>query len=91
MTKITEQNQQEITDAVITDDFDNSAVTVMIKATSRVSAKLGDNYYTFEFTEERFIPEEDSTDIEFEREHLWDTVHEQVDLQLQEIRDIYNN
>ncbi len=57
--------------------------TTVIKATSRVSTKLKDNFYTFEYGEERSIEEGD--DIEQAREELWATCNEEVDKQVEEI------
>lgn len=57
--------------------------TITIKATSRVSTKLKDNFYTFEYGEERSIEEGD--DIEQAREELWATCNEEVDKQVEEI------
>ena len=54
-----------------------------IQATSRVSTKIGDTFYTFEYSEERLIEEGD--DIEKEREDLWETCHEEVDDQLEDV------
>ncbi len=60
--------------------------TTVIKATSRVSTKLKDNFYTFEYGEERSIEEGD--DIEQAREELWATCNEEVDKQVEEIVEI---
>lgn len=60
--------------------------TTVIKATSRVSTKLKDNFYTFEYGEERSIDEGD--DIEQAREELWATCNEEVDKQVEEIVEI---
>jgi hypothetical protein len=68
--------------------------TVSIKAISRVSCKLRDNYYTFEFQEERQIPVDvidENFDLQKEKELLWEEVHAQVDLQVQEITALYAN
>ena len=54
-----------------------------IKATSRCSCKVKDNYFTVEYTEERLI--EDGDDIQAEREKLWDSVNYEVDNQIDEI------
>ena len=49
------------------------AKTTTIKASSRASVKVGDNFYTVEWTEERTIQPKD--DIEEERQLLWDDVN----------------
>ena len=56
---------------------------VSIRATSRISTKLKDDFYTFEYCEERQI--EDGDDVEQAREELWTTCHEEVDTQVEEI------
>ncbi len=82
----------------------SKAETTEITASSRVSVKVKDNFYTFEFTEKRIIPvvvELDTTDksaskfdsmtkfdIKKEREILWDCVHGEVDKQVQEILEL---
>lgn len=52
-----------------------------IRATSRLSVKVGNNFYTEEYTEERLI--EDGDDVEKEREKLWETVNDEVDKQVE--------
>ena len=63
---------------------ESKAVTVTIKATSRVALKVRDNFYTVEFTEERTIPDGE-VDMDFERSVLWDDVNKCVDDQCEEI------
>lgn len=63
-----------------------------IRATSRVSVKIKDNFYTFEFMEERTIPADAANvNMEKEREALWDTCHGEVDKQVDEIVSIQKN
>jgi len=71
------------------DDYKAQAIPVSIKATSRVSVKVNDTFYTLEYTEERHIPDPEgaSVDIEKERKILWDTVNGEVDKQ---VEDVYN-
>lgn len=57
--------------------------TTLIRATSRVSTKLKDNFYTFEYSEERSVDEND--DIEQAREELWAVCNNEVDAQVEEI------
>lgn len=59
--------------------------TTTIKASSRASVKVGDSFYTVEWTEERTVDPTD--DLEEERANLWDTANTEVDNQ---IRDILN-
>ena len=71
------------------DDYKVMAETTCIKATSRVSIKVNDTFYTLEYTEERQIPDAymPDFDIEKERKNLWDTVNAEVDKQ---VEDVYN-
>ena len=64
--------------------------TVSIKATSRVSLKLKDNFYTVEYSEERIIPDSDDIDIQEERDALWDTVNDECDNQAAEIKKTFS-
>ena len=56
-----------------------------IQATSRVSAKIKDSFYTFEFLKEVTFEADKNYNLEVEKENLWDEVHGEVDKQLQEI------
>ena len=64
--------------------YESKAITTQIRATSRVSAKIGDDFYTLEFSEERTIPDVEGVDLEQERNKLWDDVNYSVDIQLQD-------
>ena len=66
-------------------DYTPKAVTSTIRATSRMSLKVKDNFYTVEYTEERVIPDVEDVSIEQERVALWDAVNAEVDNQAQEI------
>lgn len=57
--------------------------TTKIQASSRASVKVGDSFYTVEWTEERSIDEKDN--LEEERASLWDTCNEEVDNQISDI------
>ena len=63
------------------------AKTTTIKATSRISTKIKDTFYTFEYCEERQI--EDGDDVVAEREKLWDTCNTEVDNQVADALAIY--
>lgn len=65
-------------------NYESKAITTQIRATSRVSAKIGDDFYTLEFSEERTIPDVEGVDLEEERNRLWDDVNYSVDIQLQD-------
>lgn len=68
-------------------DYKSQAVTTSIQAHSRISVKLQETFYTFEFMEERQFPidlmDEGTIDFAKEKELLWDEVHAQVDKQVQ--------
>ncbi len=64
--------------------YESKAITTQIKATSRVSAKIGDDFYTLEFSEERTIPDVEGVDLDKERANLWDDVNYSVDVQMQD-------
>ena len=63
------------------------AKTTTIRATSRISTKIKDTFYTFEYCEERQI--EDGDDVVVEREKLWDTCNTEVDNQVADALAIY--
>lgn len=63
------------------------AKTTIIRATSRISTKVRDTYYTFEYCEERQI--EDGDDVANEREKLWEVCNAEVDNQVAETLAMY--
>ena len=63
------------------------AKTTIIRATSRISTKVRDTYYTFEYCEERQIEEGD--DVANEREKLWEVCNAEVDYQVAETLAMY--
>lgn len=65
--------------------YEPKARTTSIKATSRASVKVRDNFYTVEFSEERIIPDLPDIDMEQEKSYLWDAVNNQCDSQIEEI------
>ena len=65
-------------------EYTSKAITTQIKATSRVSVKIRENFYTLEYTEERTIPQVEGVDLEKERELLWDKVNSEVDVAMEE-------
>lgn len=67
------------------DEYTPKAVTTSIRFTSRASVKIGDSFYTIEACEERTIPDLEGVNIEEERSALWDTVNNEVDMQIQDI------
>jgi len=63
------------------------AKTTTIRATSRISTKIKDTFYTFEYCEERQI--EDGDNLEEERANLWETCNAEVDNQVAETLEMY--
>ena len=63
------------------------AKTTTIRATSRISTKVHDTYYTFEYCEERQIEENDN--LEEERAKLWETCNSEVDAQVEDVMNMY--
>ena len=63
------------------------AKTTTIRATSRISTKIKDTFYTFEYCEERQI--EDVDDVVAEREKLWETCNAEVDCQVVDVMNMY--
>lgn len=61
------------------------AVTSSIRATSRASVKIKDNFYTIEFSEERIIPDIKGINLEKEKIALWDNVNAECDKQIEDI------
>lgn len=61
------------------------AKTKTIKATSRVSLKIRDNFYTIEASEEREIPDNPDVDMNLEWSDLWTSVNNVVDEQAEDI------
>ena len=63
------------------------AKTTLIRATSRASVKIRDNFYTVEYCEERMIPQDmtDEACIQIERDILWDKVNSECDSQIEDI------
>ena len=86
-------------------DFVSKAIPKIIKFSSRASVKIGDNYFTVEYSEERMIPQVEEiqstdiqgnktskiivADIEKERADLWDTVNSECDNQIDIIQDYF--
>ena len=59
--------------------YEVKAKITKISATSRMSIRVKENYFTIEYTEERAIPDIEGVDINKEREALWDAVNGQCD------------
>jgi len=63
--------------------YESKATTTSISCTSRKSIKLGDNFFTVEFCEERAVPAD--ADMKEERRLLWECVDDECYEQVQEI------
>lgn len=61
------------------------AIITNIHASSRASVKVGDSFYTVEYSEDRAVPDVENIDVEQERQELWDTVNTEVDNQIADI------
>ena len=66
-------------------EYVSKAKIKTITATSRTSVKVGDSFYTLEFTEERTIPQTSTVNITLEKDILWDEVNSQVDKQIEDV------
>lgn len=66
-------------------NYESKAKINTIKATSRASIKIRDNFYTLEYSEERVIPDLPDVDIIKEKEILWDAVNAEVDAQIEDV------
>lgn len=74
------------------DAYEQKAITTTIRATSRASIKVKENFYTVEYCEERTIPTDlDDVDLETEKKILWDDVNRETDLQIADIYDAVKN
>lgn len=71
------------------EEYKSKAIISKIQATSRGSVKVGDSFYTLEYSEERIIPDIEGIDIEAERKLLWDTVNNECDKQIEDVLKLY--
>ena len=72
------------------EDYEPKAIISKISATSRMSLKVRDNYFTVEYTEERVVPNVEDVDIEAERVALWNAVNNEVENQGELIYNTFN-
>lgn len=70
------------------DNYVSKAIPTIIKFTSRASTKIKDQYYTFEYGEERQVNNFEEVDIEKEKRALVDDCNAVVDDQIKEITDL---
>ena len=59
-------------------------ITSVIRAESGVSCEVNGTWYKFTFSEERIVPQ--GCDLEAEKKALWHSVNEQVDAQVDAVR-----
>ena len=71
-------------------DYEPKAVTTQIRATSRASVKILNDFYTVEYSEERTVPNVEGVNLEEERRILWDCVNDEVDAQIDTIIKLAN-
>jgi hypothetical protein len=71
--------------------YESKAIITTIKAASRASVKIRDNYYTVEYCEERTIPDVNDVDIESERALLWETCNNECDNQINDILQAFSS
>ena len=65
--------------------YESKATTTTIKAESKITIKIRDNFYSVTFTEERSVPDVEGVNVESERAILFDDVNKVVDSQAAEI------
>lgn len=70
--------------------YEQKAITTQIRATSRASVKILNDFYTVEYSEERTVPNVEGVDLEEERKILWDCVNDEVDSQIDTIIKLAN-
>lgn len=65
--------------------------TIKISATSKATVQVNNNYYSFSYSEERELPEDDlRVNLEKERELLWETLNAEVDKQIEQVVKLYS-
>lgn len=72
-----------------TERYTSKAKTTTIKISSRASIKVGESFFTVEYTEERTVPQTKTVQIEKERSILWDVCNNEVDKQIEDILKTY--
>ena len=73
----------------MTAKYTSKAKTTTIKISSRASIKVGESFFTVEYTEERTVPQTKTVNIENERTILWDVCNGEVDKQIADILKTY--
>jgi len=71
-------------------EYVQQAKTIKISGTSKATIQIKNNYYSFAYSEERELPEDDiRVNLEKERELLWETLNSEVDNQIELITELY--
>lgn len=71
-------------------EYRQQGKTIKISGMSKATVQIKNNYYSFSYSEERELPEDDTrTNIEKERELLWETLNSEVDKQIDQIMELY--
>lgn len=71
------------------ENYKSKATVASIKATSKVTLKIKDNFFSVEYTEERTLPDVEGIDVDKERKLLWDDVNAIVDDKANEIKEVF--
>ena len=72
-------------------NYTPKAKVTVIRATSRASVKIRDNFYTVEYSEERAIPDTEGVNLEAEKQALWEAVNYECDNQIHDILDTFGS
>lgn len=73
-------------------DYVSKAQTTTISASSKVTVKIRDNFYSYEYMESRNVPVDDETvNISEEKRLLWDSVIKEVDDQIVELHELFKS
>lgn len=72
-------------------NYEPKAKVTVIRATSRASVKIRDNFYTVEYSEERAIPDIEGVNLEAEKQNLWEAVNYECDNQIHDILDTFGS
>lgn len=84
-TNVVQDNTPQINPDVVAP----SVRTTMIKAENKVTVKIGESFYGFQYTEERAVSGD--VDLDTERKNLVDTVNGVIDAQIAELMESMSN
>lgn len=84
-TNVVQDNTPQINPDVVVP----SVRTTMIKAENKVTVKIGESFYGFQYTEERAVSGD--VDLDTERKNLVDTVNGVIDAQIAELMESMSN